>query len=64
MCCSASLQVHSMDFLSQLLSTISAPFVFDQQQAASVEACCLEALDWRLGPYFLTEPDEDQGAQT
>jgi hypothetical protein len=45
-----------MDFLAGLLSLIAEPFVFDHRQAASVEACCLEALDWRLGPFFAEDP--------
>lgn len=54
------MQMHSMAFLSYLLSMISAPYEFTVEQASSVEACCLEALQWRLGPYFLIG-DEEEG---
>ncbi|KAF6252535.1 hypothetical protein COO60DRAFT_1463630 [Scenedesmus sp. NREL 46B-D3] len=46
-------QVHALGLLRFMLTNLSHNgAVVTMQQAANVEARCLEALDWRLGPFF------------
>jgi hypothetical protein len=46
-------QVHALGLLRFMLTNLSHNgAVVTMQQAANVEARCLEALEWRLGPFF------------
>eukprot|EP00879_Flechtneria_rotunda_P000325 GHRR01000416.1.p1 GENE.GHRR01000416.1~~GHRR01000416.1.p1 ORF type:complete len:774 (+),score=329.60 GHRR01000416.1:521-2842(+) len=53
-------QVHALGLLRFMLTNLSHNGdIVSMQQAADVEARCLDALGWRLGPFFLE--DELQG---
>lgn len=50
------LQVHALGLLRFILTHLSHNgLVVSLQQAIDVEARCLDALDWRLGPFFLED---------
>lgn len=50
------LQVHALGLLRFILTNLSHNgVVVTLQQAIDVEARCLEALDWRLGPFFVED---------
>jgi hypothetical protein len=56
-------QVHALGLLRFMLTNLSHNgAVVTMQQAANVEARCLEALEWRLGPFF--SEDELTGEKT
>lgn len=49
-------QVHALGLLRFMLTHLSHDGqVVSLARAAEVEACCLGALGWRLGPYFLED---------
>eukprot|EP00878_Enallax_costatus_P009746 GHUV01010178.1.p4 GENE.GHUV01010178.1~~GHUV01010178.1.p4 ORF type:complete len:120 (+),score=31.43 GHUV01010178.1:268-627(+) len=49
-------QSHALGLLSFMLTNLSHNgAVVSLQQAADVEARCLDALGWRLGPYFIED---------
>jgi hypothetical protein len=50
------MQVHALGLLHFILTNLSHNgMVVTLQQAIDVEARCLEALDWRLGPFFVDD---------
>jgi hypothetical protein len=50
-------QVHALGLLRFILTNLSHNgMMVTLQQAIDIEARCLDALDWRLGPFF-TEDD-------
>ncbi len=56
-CCVPSSQVHALGLLRFILTNLSHNgMMVTLQQAIDIEARCLDALDWRLGPFF-TEDD-------
>lgn len=62
-------QVHALGLLRFILTHLSHNgVVVTLQQAIDVEARCLDALDWRLGPFFVEDEltggtGRDQGAR-
>jgi hypothetical protein len=48
--------VHALGLLRFILTHLSHNnMVVSLQQAVDVEARCLDALDWRLGPFFVED---------
>jgi hypothetical protein len=46
-------QVHALGLLRFILTNLSHNgMMVTLQQAIDIEARCLDALDWRLGPFF------------
>lgn len=50
------MQIHALGLLRFILTNLSYNGgVVSLEQAADIEARCLDVLDWRLGPFFVED---------